>query len=109
MPEHCIRVSIDSIPEKLPLPGHAKVCHVVVLALCALAVSGALLLQRGADGLYLFGTKWPVSCALYHNFGVKCAMCGLTRSFSSIAKGDFSEATQFHPLGPAFFAFVCLP
>ena len=108
MPEHCIRVSTDSIPAKLPLPGQAKVCHVVVLALCALAVSGAILLRHGADGLYLFGTKWPVSCALYQNFGMKCALCGLTRSFSSIARGDFSKAAQFHSLGPAVFVFVCL-
>jgi len=80
----------------------------VVLALCVLAVGGSLLLQHGGDGLYLFGVKWPVNCALYQNLGVKCAMCGLTRSFCSIAGGDFSAAMRFHILGPAAFAFVCL-
>ena len=108
MPEQCISISTDSLAEERLLPGHARVRHIAVLALCVLAVSGSLLLRHGGDGLYLFGIEWPVSCALYQNFGVKCAMCGLTRSFSSIAKGDFSEAMQFHPLGPAFFAFVCL-
>ena len=108
MPEHCIRVSTDSMPEKLPLPGQVKVGHALVLALCVLAVSGALLLQHGGDGLYLFGTKWPASCPLYQNLGIKCALCGLTRSFSSIARGDFSKAAQFHFFGPAVFVFVCL-
>jgi hypothetical protein len=109
MPEHCITVSTDSIPEKLPLPGQAKVCHALALVLCVLAVSGALLLRHdGSDGLYLLGTKWPASCPLYQNLGITCALCGLTRSFSSIARGDFLQATQFHFFGPAVFVFVCL-
>ena len=108
MTEHCISVSTDSMPAERPLPGQAKVRHIVVLALCVLAVSGSLLLRHGGDGLYLFGIKWPTSCPLYQNFGVKCALCGLTRSFCSIARGDFSKAAQFHSLGPAFFVFVCL-
>ncbi|TKJ36452.1 MAG: hypothetical protein CEE38_11600 [Planctomycetes bacterium B3_Pla] len=108
MTEHCISVSTDSMPEKRPLPVQAKVRHIVVLALCVLAVSGSLLLRHGGDGLYLFGIRWPAGCPLYQNFDVKCALCGLTRSFCSIAKGDFSGAAQFHSLGPAFFVFVCL-
>jgi hypothetical protein len=108
MPGQCISISTDSLPEERSLPGQARVLHVVVLALCLLAVGGALLLWHGADGLYLFGIEWPVSCALYQNFGMKCALCGLTRSFSSIAHGDFSRAAEFHFLGPAFFVFVCL-
>ncbi len=108
MTEHCISVSTDSMPEKRHLPGQTRVRHIIVLALCMLAVSGSLLLRHSGDGLYLFGIKWPSSCPLYQNFGVKCALCGLTRSFSSIAKGDFSKAAQFHSLGPAFFVFVCL-
>ncbi len=108
MTEHCISVSTDSMSEERPLPGQAKVRHIAVLALCMLVVGGALLLRHGGDGLYLFGIKWPASCPLYQNLGIKCALCGLTRSFSSIAKGDFSQAAQFHSLGPAFFVFVCL-
>lgn len=80
----------------------------VVLAACVLAVSGSLLLRQGGEGLYLFGIEWPVRCALYQNFGIKCALCGLTRSFCSIAGGDFSGAMRFHVLGPAVFVFVCL-
>ena len=108
MPEHCITVSTYSIPGKLALPGQVKVFHALVLALCLFAVSGAILLQHGGDGLYLFGAKWPAGCPLYQNLGLKCALCGLTRSFSSIAHGDFSKAAQFHSFGLAFFVFVCM-
>jgi len=84
------------------------VCHTAVLGLCVFAVGGSLLLRHGDDGLYMFGIKWPASCPLYQTLDVKCALCGMTRSFSSIAKGDVSKAAQFHSLGPAFFIFVCL-
>jgi len=47
-------------------------------------------------------------CLLYHTFGVKCALCGLTRSFCSLTHGDFLASVRFHPLGPAIFAFICL-
>ena len=108
MPERCVNISTDRLAEERPLPDRARVGHIVVLALCVLAVSGSLLLRYGGEGLYLFGIEWPVGCPLYQNFGIKCALCGLTRSFSSIAKGDVSAAAQFHPLGPALFVFVCL-
>ena len=108
MPEQCVNISTVSLAERRPLPDHARVGHIVVLALCVLAVSGSLLLRHGGDGLYLFGIEWPAGCALYENFGIKCALCGLTRSFSSIAKGDVHAAAQFHPLGPALFVFVSL-
>jgi hypothetical protein len=73
-----------------------------------LVVIGSLPLRYGGDGLYLLGIKWPVSCALYQSFGIRCVLCGLTRSFSSMARGDISAAIQFNPLGPAIFVFVCL-
>jgi len=108
MSEQCISISTDSLAERRPLPGQARVRHTVVLVSCVLAVSGSVLLRHGGDGLYLLGAKWPASCPLYQNLGIKCALCGLTRSFCSIAKSDFSRAAQFHSLGPAFFVFVCL-
>jgi len=108
MSEQCISLSTDSSGKEWPVPGQAKVRHILVLVLCVLTLGGSLLLQHGGDVLYLFGAKWPASCPLYQSLGLKCALCGLTRSFSSIAKGDVSRAVQFHSLGPAFFVFVCL-
>ena len=79
----------------------------IVLFLCLLAVIVSLLLRQHGGELRLFGIRWPVSCALYENFGVKCALCGLTRSFCAMGAGELSAAAHFHPLGPAIFVFVC--
>jgi hypothetical protein len=76
--------------------------------MCIVIILGSVLLSQSGHGLYLLGIEWPLSCPLYQNFGVKCALCGLTRSFCSIARGDVPEAAQFHALGPALFVFVCL-
>jgi hypothetical protein len=60
------------------------------------------------DGeLYLFGLKWPHRCLLYEISGIKCALCGLTRSFCSLAHGDWHQSLRFHVLGPIIFAFTC--
>ncbi|MHC4581847.1 MAG: DUF2752 domain-containing protein [Planctomycetota bacterium] len=106
MAEHCKSLLTDTA--RRPSPSRAKVFHITVLVSCTLTVLGSLLLSHRGDGLGLLGIEWPVGCALYQNFGVKCALCGITRSFSSIAKGDVPRAAQFHSLGPALFVFVCL-
>lgn len=80
----------------------------MVLVLCGLAVIVSLLLQQDGQELRLFGISWPLGCALYQTLGIKCALCGLTRSFCQMAKGEFFAALQFHSLGPAVFFFVCL-
>jgi hypothetical protein len=85
-----------------------KAYHVIVLVLCVFAVIASLLLQFDENGLRLLGVRWPVSCALYENFGIKCALCGLTRSFCAMGAGELRTAAHFHPLGPAIFVFVCL-
>ena len=82
--------------------------HKIILFVCIVILAGALILRISGSELYLFGYKWPTRCMLYETFGVKCALCGLTRSFSALAHGDFYEGFKFHPLGPVLFAFVCM-
>lgn len=82
--------------------------HQIVLILCVVAVLGAVLLEPGDGELYLFGVKWPCRCSLYSRFGVKCGLCGLTRSFCAIGAANLPEAVSFHPLGPPIFAYMCL-
>ena len=67
----------------------------------------SLLLEAKEGRLYLFGFKWPHRCPLYELVGVKCALCGLTRSFCSLAHGDWHQSLKFHVLGPIIFAFIC--
>jgi hypothetical protein len=106
--QQCTSISIRHVPMVGHLVEPVKVYHAIVLALCVLAVLVSLLLCHDGDGLCLFGIRWPLSCALYENFSVKCALCGLTRSFCAMGTGDLSAAARFHALGPAIFAFVCL-
>jgi hypothetical protein len=82
--------------------------HKIILFVCVVILAGALVFRVSDSELYLFGYKWPIRCMLYETFGVKCALCGLTRSFCALAHSDFSAGVRFHPLGPALFAFVCL-
>lgn len=88
--------------------GSQKVQHKIILVACVVILSGAALLHISANDLYLFGYKWPVNCLLYQTFGIKCSLCGLTRSFCSLAHGDFRAGVKFHLLGPVIFAFTCL-
>ena len=53
-------------------------------------------------------------CPLQFFFGIPCALCGLTRAFMALAKGDVAGAFYYHPLWPlapivaGFFALCYL-
>ena len=81
--------------------------HIVILLLCAAILFFSLLLHIKEGELYLFGFKWPHRCPLYEIVGIKCALCGLTRSFCSLAHGNLLASIRFHTLGPLIFAFAC--
>jgi len=83
------------------------VYHIIILVLCVAVLAGSLLLQIREGELYLFGFKWPHRCLLYETFGIKCALCGLTRSFCSLAHGNLLESMRFHTMGPLVFVFTC--
>ena len=82
--------------------------HKIIFLACIAVIAGALAIQAGSADVYLFGHKLPLRCALYEMFGVKCALCGATRSLCTLAHGDFSQSIRFHLLGPAIFIFTCL-
>ncbi len=86
---------------------HRLVYHIVILLLCAVILVFSMLLRIEEGELYLFGFKWPHHCLLYEITGIKCALCGLTRSFCSLAHGDWRQSMRFHVLGPIIFAFTC--
>jgi len=67
-----------------------------------------MLFGLNENEVYLFGFKWPLRCFLYDTFGIKCALCGLTRSFYSFTHGNFLASLRFHLLGPVIFAFICV-
>ena len=71
-------------------------------------IAAARLINVNMAGLYLFGFKWPIHCLLKHTFGIKCALCGMTHSFSAMARADLDGAFGFHRMGPVLFAFIIL-
>ena len=89
-------------------PESQKVYHIIILLVCVAILIVSLLFSVNEVDLYLFGFKWPLHCFLYETFGIKCALCGLTRSVCSLAHGNFLTSLRFHLLGPAIFAFICL-
>ncbi|MBN1361361.1 MAG: DUF2752 domain-containing protein [Sedimentisphaerales bacterium] len=87
---------------------HERAHHGVVLAVCATVLGLAFLLKPEAEGLSLFGCRWPWYCQLHETFGIRCALCGLSRSFCCLARGDVVAALGFHPLSPLVFVLCCL-
>ena len=47
-------------------------------------------------------------CGFMHLTGLPSPGCGLTRSFCSMGKGDFSSAFSYNLLGPPLFLFSVL-
>jgi hypothetical protein len=85
-----------------------RVYHGIVLALCAGVLAAAFVLRPHPEGVTLFGCAWPWHCRLHDLLGIQCALCGMSRSFCSLAHGDLQASFAFHPLGPALFALFCL-
>ena len=82
--------------------------HGVLLSACTAAIAGAFVLGPDEQGLSLLGYRWPFYCWLHETLGIKCALCGLSRSFCSLAHGNISASFGFHRLGPVVFVLFCL-
>ncbi len=82
--------------------GHAAFFTVAVVVLAA----AALLEVRGEVQVEIFGAVLPELCLWRRVLGWNCPGCGITRSFVSLAHGDFAAAWRFHLAGPALFMAV---
>ena len=82
--------------------------HATILVVCLVALAFAAILTPGEHELTLFGLRWPFSCRLHDMFGIRCALCGMSRSFTALAHGDLAGSLAFHRLGPVVFALFCL-
>jgi len=85
-----------------------KAYHLTVLLACAAVLAASFVLRPDEEGLSLFGYRWPFYCWLHETLGIQCALCGMSRSFCSLAHGDLGASLGFHPLGPFLFSFFCL-
>lgn len=82
--------------------------HIIILIGCVAILVAAFVFETDELGLRFFGWKWPVHCVLYHTFGIKCAFCGMSRSFVAMAGGELQKAWHYHRLGAILFAFILL-
>jgi hypothetical protein len=90
---------MDLLFEQLLLIG-----SVLVLALAA-----SLQIENGARVVVpSLGLVLPEVCTFRRLLDLPCAGCGLTRSFISLAHGDFLGGLSYHPMGPLLFAIVML-
>jgi hypothetical protein len=69
-----------------------------------------LLALAGAAGMAIPTRFWsglPDLCLFHRLTGLPCPTCGLTRSWSALLHGQWTDACRFHALGPAaLFALV---
>lgn len=85
---------------------NSKAFHIIILAVCVALIAACYAFTLNDIGVHFFGIKWPFHCFLNHTFGIRCAFCGMTRSFTSLAHGQLNQAINFHPLGPVLFALT---
>ena len=83
-----------------------KAYHIIIFVLCGVVTAGCFLFRADDAGLYLFGYKWPGRCFLEEVVGLKCALCGISRSLCLTAHGNLKEALSYHPVGPFIFGFL---
>jgi hypothetical protein len=88
---------------KLDPSSRRRAYHAVVLALAIVAIVGAVTLRQTPGGrLAPLGEKslaLPTICPIRAGLGWNCPSCGLTRSVTAFAHGNFAGSWQFHKLG----------
>jgi hypothetical protein len=87
-------VNLLNILAKQPLLG----CIIGLSFLLFLCV----LISMGMEETVIY--RYTPTCMFKTYLNIECLSCGMTRSFLSIAKGNFGEANEFNKLGiPLFF------
>jgi hypothetical protein len=92
------------------LKSRGKTEHLWILALAAFAITGSFLLTP-VDGCCLSlklpftssSILLPDTCMSRLVLGMSCPGCGLTRSFTAVAHGEFWRAFLYNPMGPVLF------
>lgn len=93
-------------------PSHSpsgRTVHAVWLTVSLVVLlTAAVLENRGAGQVALFGFALPSLCAWQRLWNMACPGCGLTRSFVALAHGRWHQAWQFHLVGPLLFGLLAL-
>ena len=81
----------------------------IILAIaCGVLAASALLRVEDESHVVVpyVDLQLPGACMFRNLTGLGCPGCGLTRSFISLAHGQWSLAWSFHPLGWVFFGIA---
>ena len=78
-----------------------------LLAISVAVILASVLLTPSTEAVSFFGWKVPPLCMFSAVFGIECFGCGLTRSFTYVGNGQFTQAFEMHMLGPALYLLVC--
>ncbi|MBS3763011.1 MAG: DUF2752 domain-containing protein [Planctomycetes bacterium] len=76
------------------------------LVISTLAIIAARILTVSGQTVFLGGRALPEACMFKKLTGLKCATCGLTRSFVATAHGSWEQAWNFHHLGTLVFLLI---
>jgi len=83
--------------------------HWTYLALACGAIALSFLLDIDAQGIRVGDSlRLPGTCTSRELLDLPCPGCGLTRSFVSLAHGDWAGAWRYHRVGFAMFILVLL-
>jgi hypothetical protein len=86
----------------MKLPGRAL--DLGGAGLAAIQLAAAAWLAPAGDHVALpDGSPLRGLCLLHEALAIECPLCGMTRSFVSLAHGDLGAALRFHPAGPLLF------
>ena len=77
--------------------------HKTVLVICSIIVGFGLLLDPTTESVILMGFRVPEICLSRILFEANCLTCGLTRSVTFTAHGNYAQAFEMHFLGPFIF------
>ncbi|QDU97080.1 DUF2752 domain-containing protein [Lignipirellula cremea] len=116
-PIHLSEADLVATEPDGPAPGESISQHVLLLVLCVVVLTLSFLLHtppgERTEQVFLPGTAWPLPelCVYKRLMGWDCPGCGLTRSFISLAHGDFRRAWLFNPGGILLYgmAIVQIP
>jgi hypothetical protein len=98
---------VDYPVSRVPVERIERLKQIAWLGVCsAIIVAAFVLCVRGNDDVAVMGVTVPQSCNMKRFTGLDCPGCGLTRSFVSMAHGEWRTAWNFHAAGPIWFVVV---
>ena len=82
--------------------------HKVIVFVCVAILAAMFMCRIESGDLYISGFGGITTCALHRYLEIKCALCGMSRSFCLLARGEFMEGFRYHSVGPFLLLLVIL-